>query len=291
MPLNLLLSYALTTENDLKTIAATIPKDTKIIIDSGAFTAFKTGREITLNEYMRFIDELPFKPYAYINLDVIGDPAASMQNYKQMLSNGYNPVPVITKGGSVDEFNEYGGAPFVALGGLVGAITSRNEKVGWIDKCVRAANEKNIKLHLLGLTSAALLMRWPIASADSSSWDSSTRFGTFTLYAGGGKLLGFQRKTVRVKLQNNPQLKMLLRQHGAQPYAMIEEKNWRGGASYVGSVSARAYIKYADDFEINTGKKLFIAAVGSRSKVVIEEYKKEQEGKYVSSNFAVGRTR
>ena len=291
MPLNLLLSYALTTQKDLDVIAKTTPPDTKIIIDSGAFTAFKTGKEVTLKGYAKFLRDISFIPYGYINLDIIGDPAASMRNYKLMVKMGFNPVPVITKGGSVDEFDEYAKAPFVALGGLVGAMTSRNEKIGWIDKCVHAANKHNIKLHLLGLTSPKLLMRWPIASADSSSWDSSARYGSFSLYKGGGRMLSFDRSDVKNKIQNDPHLKMLVKQHGASPYELIEESNWRGGGSLNAAISARAYIKYSNDFERTTGKKLFIAAVGSRAPVVIDQYKKEQEGEYVSSDFVVGRTR
>jgi len=104
-------------------------------------------------------------------------------------------------------------------------------------------------------------------------------------------MLSFDRSDVKNKIQNDPHLKMLVKQHGASPYELIEESNWRGGGSLNAAISARAYIKYSNDFERTTGKKLFIAAVGSRAPVVIDQYKKEQEGEYVSSDFVVGRTR
>jgi len=292
VPLNLLFSYAGTSQKSLHEFAKVMPEDTRVIMDSGAFTAFRTGKEIKLDKYVRFINDMPFAPYAYINLDVIGNPIASFENYLKMRNLGCNPVPVITKGASVDEFDEYTDAPFVALGGLVGgSISSQRERVGWIDKCMRVATKKNIPVHLLGISKAQMLMRWPVASGDSSSWDAVMWKRVFNLYAGGGRIIVFDRKKFMKKLLRHNGLEMLTRQHGVEPHNLTSEENWSGRAQGIRSLSGRAYIKYANDLESQTGKKLFLAASVDVTDLLIQEYKNELEGKYVSNSFVVGRTR
>ena len=51
-----------------------------MLVDSGAFTAWKSGNPIQLDDYCRFLDGLEMKPWRYFALDVIGDPAATEKN-------------------------------------------------------------------------------------------------------------------------------------------------------------------------------------------------------------------
>ena len=90
-------------------------------------------------------------------------------------------------------------------------------------------------------------------------------------------MLGFDRRQVKTIFQNNSALQMLTKQHDVNPYNLIKEKNWRGGSSVIGNLSARAWVKYANDIENRYAQKLFIACIGSRAGVVISQYKQEQE--------------
>ena len=46
----------------------------RFLLDSGAFTAHNAGKVITLDDYCRFIEAMPIKPWRYFQLDVVGDP-------------------------------------------------------------------------------------------------------------------------------------------------------------------------------------------------------------------------
>ena len=57
----------------------------RLLIDSGAFTNWKAGKETTVESYMEFLDGLPVKPWRYFALDKIGDPEGTWDNYQKML--------------------------------------------------------------------------------------------------------------------------------------------------------------------------------------------------------------
>jgi hypothetical protein len=50
----------------------------RILIDSGAFTAWKSGKTISVDDYCKFIESLPVKPWRYFTLDVVGDPKGTL---------------------------------------------------------------------------------------------------------------------------------------------------------------------------------------------------------------------
>lgn len=68
----------------------------RFLLDSGAFTAHNAGKVITLDDYCRFIEAMPIKPWRYFQLDVVGDPEKTARNYEKMLERGFTPVPVFT---------------------------------------------------------------------------------------------------------------------------------------------------------------------------------------------------
>lgn len=53
------------------------PDTFRLLIDSGAFTAWKAGKSIALDDYCRFLEALPAAPWRYFTLDVIGNPDAT----------------------------------------------------------------------------------------------------------------------------------------------------------------------------------------------------------------------
>ena len=54
----------------------------RFTLDSGAFTAWKAGKPIELDDYCRFLEQLPIKPWRYFTLDVIGNPDGTLKNYE-----------------------------------------------------------------------------------------------------------------------------------------------------------------------------------------------------------------
>lgn len=147
----------------------------KILLDSGAFTAWNLGRPIELATYLKFLEKNEKMFDHYIALDVIGDAIASLKQYKEMRAAGFNPLPVWHPpfSDNCDLLKEYIdlGADYLCFGGIVSAGVTENtisridmafeylQKAGLIDK---------IKVHGLGVGNKRLIERYPWFSIDST---------------------------------------------------------------------------------------------------------------------------
>lgn len=163
----------------------------RVIIDSGAFTAFTTGKVIKPQDYGkwalgfkdRWEDKMSF--LRFMNLDVIGDQDASWINQLILEKMGINPIPIVTYGADLKHLhraiNNY---DYIALGGLVPYSNQKQKLQVWLDKCFKliVAKFKHTgvmpKVHLLGITTDWVLKRYPCYSSDSSSWVTCLRFGS-----------------------------------------------------------------------------------------------------------------
>lgn len=155
-----------------------------IFLDSGAFSAMSLGKTIDINEYCKFIIDNGLVNYA--SLDVIGDAAATMENYKFMKSEyGLSPIPTFHMGSRIEDLYPLLDCGYIALGGLVFSpgIKSHCDEV-W--STILKENPK-LKVHGFGLTNIDLMKRYPWYSVDSSSYTSCRRFGRqIILYNGMG---------------------------------------------------------------------------------------------------------
>lgn len=59
-----------------------MPSFSKLLIDSGAYSAYNSGKTIDLAKYRDWVDHLPVKPVAVAGLDDIGGWKRSMKNYE-----------------------------------------------------------------------------------------------------------------------------------------------------------------------------------------------------------------
>lgn len=153
-----------------------------VIMDSGAFTAHTQGREITVAEYGRFIDEVTahhgsrLAELHFMALDVIGDQRATWRNLGKLEKLGHQVIPVLTYGAQAGDVKRAADYPYVALGGLVGAPRARLQP--WLDGVFNILTREDFpRVHLLGLTQEWALRRYPAFSCDSSSWLRTLRFG------------------------------------------------------------------------------------------------------------------
>jgi hypothetical protein len=173
----------------------------RIILDSGAFTAFTLGKPVDLREYADWVKKIKScwgnssTSLIYMNLDVIGDQGASMVNQTKLESLGINPIPIFTFGADLkilkSLLKDY---KYIALGGLV----KRKAVKPWLDKCYKEIlkyREKTgtlTKTHLLGVCSENLLMRYPCYSSDSSGWNHCLIFGRSSAMGISGSLPKFK---------------------------------------------------------------------------------------------------
>jgi len=137
-----------------------------IMLDSGAFSAWKSGIEINIDEYIQYIKDNHIGKY--IVLDVVGDSEKTYENLKYMESKGLQPVPVFHLGSGlkylqqlVDE--EY---YYICLGGTVGS--SREKRTEFFDKCFKRFPDTYF--HGLGMTDPKLMVKYPWFSVDSTTW-------------------------------------------------------------------------------------------------------------------------
>lgn len=170
----------------------------RVIIDSGAFTAWTTGKPINPKDYAAWAIDFDSRwrhqmaSLEFMNLDVIGDQDATWQNQSILEGLGMKPLPIVTYGVDLKHLDraleQY---DYISLGGLVPYTRQKDKLQKWLDACfsrVMAYRKRTgilRRIHLLGVTTDWVLKKYPCYSSDSSSWVSCLRFG-------GGKAAGIK---------------------------------------------------------------------------------------------------
>jgi len=183
--------------------------DLKLMLDSGAYTAWKQGTPIKLKDYIDFILETKDVWTTVVNLDMIpGKPnqpvtpaeaerAAEIgwENYLQLKEAlapyGITPLHVFHRGENfkwleklVKESEYIGLAPKTDGGTAV--------KMTWLDRCMKYVTDDKgwpiRKLHGFAITAPELIRRFPWYSVDSASWIWAGKDGG-CLIPGYGKVL------------------------------------------------------------------------------------------------------
>lgn len=162
----------------------------RLMIDSGAFTAWKSGNPIKIDDYCRFLDSIErLRPFYAIQLDSVGNHDETERNLRIMLSRGYDVLPVFTRGAPLDWLDEcYRLSDYTLFGGIVEG--SGNQKyVQWFME-----HAKGRRCHWLGFDNKKYVVHYKPYSLDSSSWESASRFGALFTYTGGNSFTGFSKK-------------------------------------------------------------------------------------------------
>ena len=155
----------------------------KVLLDSGAWSAYTQKKTISIDAYMEYIREnIKYIDY-YVNLDVIGDPLKSFENYKIMRDNGFTPIPVFhaeTVSNTRTFLYKYlNYTNYVAIGAIAKMHTKR--RIENLDLYFKSlVDDKGFpiaKFHGFGLTSLRILKYYPWFSVDSSSWVQYGRYG------------------------------------------------------------------------------------------------------------------
>lgn len=249
--LNILVAYPYLSSKVVDRLRDVGP-DLRLVVDSGAFTAWKAGKPINLDDYCRFLDGLQIKPWRYFTLDVVGDPHASMVNYETMLRRGYTPVPIFTRGEDPSVLDDYyKTSDVVGIGGLV--QTEGNK--GFVKGIMQKAAGRRV--HWLGFTNLEFVKAFRPYMVDSSSWESGARYATVRIYLGAGKF-----KTItRTDFTARPDVAVMdgIRSLGIDPFGLSKESAWRGGYSVIRTLCARSAVRLSMDIERYVGTKMFTA--------------------------------
>jgi hypothetical protein len=165
----LLLSYFYFRNKSLQEFVDQLGYQPEILLDSGAFSSWTTGRNISPIDYMQYIQENKDHISDYVALDVLGDGEITWHYYQIMKLKGFKPIPVYHYGTDEQHLRRYldDGAEFVALGGTV-PIGNKQEVAEWVRGLIQ--RYPDIKFHVLGASSKPILGVEGLYSCDSSTW-------------------------------------------------------------------------------------------------------------------------
>ncbi len=172
----------------------------KIILDSGAFSAWMKQTEINIADYAKFCLERLDQVDYIVNLDVIpgkyGDKNPSekelirstlkgWENYNYLVNQGIPEdklIHVFHQGEnfeSLDYIINIAKLKYIGLSPANDRTTA--EKIEWLDMCMDHVCDSNgipkLKFHGFGVTSMPILFRYPWFSVDSTSWVQFGKYG------------------------------------------------------------------------------------------------------------------
>lgn len=171
-----------------------------LMLDSGAFSVWKSGADVNLDEYISFCLKYKDDFQVIVSLDVIPGSAKDegrrkrdciekackegWENYLKMLSAGLpksKVVPVFHQLDGWEWLEKYldFGCPYIGLS-LLKKGEGRFHRQ-WLDQCMRyvcdSEGNPKVKLHGFGITNVSYLLRYPLYSCDSTSWKIASNFG------------------------------------------------------------------------------------------------------------------
>lgn len=173
-----------------------------LMVDSGAFSVWKSGASVNLDEYISFCLRYKNDLQVIVALDVIPGcisdkdtpPKEVIQkaceegweNYLKMLSAGLpksKVIPVFHQLDGWEWLQRYldFGSPYIGLSPRKNGIGARAYNRIWLDHCMKYVCDKDgnpkVKLHGFGITNMTFLYRYPWYSCDSIAWKIMGMFG------------------------------------------------------------------------------------------------------------------
>lgn len=171
--------------NDKKVIESKVCDD--VFVDCGAWTAFMKGVDIDIDVYADYLSTHSdcFKLAASLDIipkdDVNKSAEDSYNNFvylRKKLGVAQPIIPTYHMGESIDNLkklldysDEFGPVDYIGVG-AVAHNKNRDVRDDFLNSVFTTIyyNRPGIKVHLFGLTDLALLDKYPIYSADSTTW-------------------------------------------------------------------------------------------------------------------------
>jgi len=180
---NILLSFFYVTKDNVVRFFEKFPYEgfEMILVDSGGYSARKTGRTINIKDYASYLNTYEF-PFA-VNLDVV-NVEDTLKNFEYLRNKCPKTkiLPVYHFSDYVTTHNKHllktfvsEGSDYIFLGGLAGMGVHPDLYCKFLSYCFAATDHK-IKLHGLGITAETFLEKFPFYSVDSSTWVAPRRF-------------------------------------------------------------------------------------------------------------------
>lgn len=257
-PLNILVAYPYM-KPDVVNYLKEHQKDIRTLVDSGAFTAFKSGKPIQLNDYISFIKGLPFKPFNSFMLDVIGDPEKTKENYQLMLKAKLKPIPIFTRGEDISTLHEYyKTSDIVGIGGLVGTKDNKS----FVKAIMKEVGDR--KVHWLGFNAKDFLAYYRPYMCDSSSWSAAVRYASCKLYDKNGNWFMVGKQDFAKRPPKH--ILDLITSYGIDPHRLSKTEEWTNsgrGDRALELLTCKSWTRYQIDVKRKLGINFFLACASS----------------------------
>lgn len=168
----------------------------KLFIDSGAFSAHTKGKEVDVDDYINFMNEIDDVVYIFAQVDKIPGrfgqpktpqeladaPRESWENYLYMVNKVKSRdklLPIFHQGEDFKwlknmlEYTHPDGKHIWYIGISPANDVSVVEKEKWLElvfKIIKQSSNPDVCTHAFGMTSLNILEQYPFTSADSTSW-------------------------------------------------------------------------------------------------------------------------
>jgi hypothetical protein len=252
----------------------------RFLLDSGAFTAWKSGKPIGIDDYCKFLEQLPFKPWRYFTLDKIGDAEGSFKNYEIMLKRGFTPIPVFTRGEDVKMIDEYyKTSDVLGIGGLVGIQGNK----GFVKGIMSQIGDR--KVHWLGFNPKEFIHYYKPYTCDSSSWSAAVRYAACKVYFKNGKWIQLGKKDFITRPSS--EILQIITEYGFDPKRLANKGQWKNsgtGKYALELLTCRSWSKYQIDLRNKLGVEFFLACTTEwqiRSMIEANQYWNNEGAKYL----------
>ena len=167
----------------------------KIMVDSGAFTAYRKDVSINCDKYIEWLNKNNCYLEHYVQLDkipgrwgrksskedILYAERASWENYIYMVSKLNDPhklLPVFHMSENFENFRrllnfEINGnkIPYICISGAKDRVSAERRKFyHHIFQIIRESDNKDVKVHCLGCSTFGDLSLFPFYSSDSTTW-------------------------------------------------------------------------------------------------------------------------
>lgn len=275
-----------TNERDMAPLAEF--DDAEILVDSGAFTFYRAGIRRTIDEYADWLATLPFRPWRYFMLDVIGDAAATRANWHDMVARGMDTVPIWTRGAPVEHLDEMlAVAPFVGIGGLANRMPGSRGHVRFCEEYTRQRDQRQ-RFHWLGWANNDFVRYYQPFSCDTTSWMNGIKYGWTSVYLGAGRwdVTGPNRQTEQKR--SNRQIAAAFRRIGCDP-ARTMAPSWWDTEAATERVEACAgfYIWHSIELWHRFKTRYFVVLSGPQIGAAVAAYRRIREQDWYRDAHAV----
>lgn len=152
-------------------------KFSKLMLDSGAFSAWRQNISINVQDYIRFIKNNNIQYDVIVSLDIFGNDEESYKNYIIMKKAGLNILPVYHADANMKYLYKYvNQTNYIGLGGFAKAY-KKNRILSMKRVFKEFPNANEIGFHGFGVNDKDLVLNFPWKSVDASTAHILARLG------------------------------------------------------------------------------------------------------------------